>query len=90
MGIEMLYLCCPVGTSAMYVYCETQKLEFNLANVAMATYCIIQCCLRTACSKCLYSQRSIFGTKCLPHDWPGICSPYEAIVRTWKNSKGGI
>lgn len=71
------------------VYCETQELEFSLPHVAMATYCVIPCSFKIACSKFLYSQRSTFGTKSLPHNWPGICSPPQAIVTIWKNSKGG-
>lgn len=71
------------------VYCETQELEFSLPHVAMATYCVIPCSFKIACSKFLYSQRSTFGTKSLPHNWPGICSPPHAIVTIWKNSKGG-
>ena len=56
----MFFLGCSVGTTVyvsaehLNVACETQELEINLARVAVATYCIIQCSFRTVYSECLY------------------------------------
>lgn len=88
-------LCCPAGATGyvfvehLNVACETQELVSVWHTWLMAAPCISQRRLRTVHSRRpWHSKGSTFGIECQPRDWPGISSPHQDIVMTWKSANG--